>query len=741
MRVLSVRNLKGISAWSAAAALHAVIGDVPEGTVCPGCVRRLEYQLERLCVPPYLARTAAGRRSRPRPLQTAGDLAVNLAGELQYLCGEFHGVRHAHRTTSPRVWNAVLECREFALADACLRTAIDVVSTLLIGNDFDLADTYRTLLATAEEVCPMSSPGLVVAAARDRGIPVFRLGPDNAFCLSPDEVLQLGEGIHQRRLHPWGTMTDRTGYLAGHLANDKAFVKALWAQYGIPVPEGRTVSDEAGAIQAAAALGGPVVVKAVDADCGHGLTLRPSSPDAVSAAFTRAQAASTSGKVIVERYLPGAWHRLLVVDQRLVAALRREPAGIFGDGRHTIRELIERSNRDVRRGPDDRWPLRFLCLEETEMENLAAAGVTPDSILPAGKRMPLRVTATASAGAESFDVTDRVHPETRGLALDAVKLLGLDIAGLDLIATDISRPLREQQGGFLEINEQPAIFVHAAPLCSPPRPVGEAIIESLFPCGSTGRVPLVVIIGRHLAHQAAASLAQALACTGRIVGLSTPERTQLDDRTVTPLSAALPDRLELLLRHPRTELAVVSATLPDVLHSGLGTDRCTVLVLAEGIGGNPEDDLARHELERLVRRLLGAARHSVVNIGDPTWQPCVAIGAPEICLVGPHDEESGIGEHLTAGGTAALFEPDGVVIQAGGNQPQFYPMGDWTKGCEGPDDRLAHALATAACVSLTRSSGTIGSEVRNCLTFSPTIEVSGSPSIWRQPTTRNRRTA
>jgi cyanophycin synthetase len=502
MRVLNVRILKGISAWSAGAALHAVIGDVPEGTVCPGHVRRLECQLERLCVPPYLARAEAGGRTRRRTLPAAGELVVDLAGELQYLCGEFHGVVEAFCTAAPRVWNAVLECQEFALADACLRTAIDSVSALLGGNEFDLAESYRALLATAEEVCPVSSPGLVVSAARDRGIPVFRLGPDNAFRLSPDEVLQLGEGIHQRWLHPWGTMTDRTGYLAGHLANDKAFVKALWAQYGIPVPEGRTVADEAGAVRAAAALGGPVVVKAVDADCGHGLTLRPSSPDAVSAAFTRAKAASTSGNVIVERFLPGAWHRLLVVDHRLVAALRREPAGVIGDGQHTIRELAARANRDVRRGPDNRWPLRFLCLEETELEFLAVASLTPDSVLHRGKRTALRATAAAAAGAESFDVTDCVHPETRALALDAVKLLGLDIAGLDLIATDISRPLREQQGGFLEINEQPAIFVHAAPLCSPPRPVGEAIVESLFPGGRTGRIPLVVIIGRQLANLA-----------------------------------------------------------------------------------------------------------------------------------------------------------------------------------------------------------------------------------------------
>lgn len=711
MRLLNVRNLKGINAWSAAAALQGVIGDVPEGTVCPGHLRQLEDQFERLCIPPYLARNAAGRRSRHSNLPAPAELAVDLAGELQYLCGEFRGLCEANRTTAPRVWNVVLECRELALADACLRAAIDYVNGLSLGTEVELAEFYRALLAKVDQFCSVSSPGLVVSAARDRGITVFRLGPDNAFGLAPDEVLQLGEGIHQRRLHPWGTMTDRTGYLAGHLANDKAFVKALWAQYGIPVPEGITVADEAGALRAAATLGGPVVVKAVDADCGKGMTLRPATPEAVRAAFARARGASTSGKVIVERYLSGSWHRLLVVDQRLVAALRREPASVLGDGEQTIRELVAQANRDVRRGPDDRWPLRFLCLDETELENLTAAGLTPDSIPSAGTRIPLRVTAAASAGAESFDVTDRVHPETRALALDAVKLVGLDIAGLDLIAADISRPLREQQGGFLEINEQPATFVHAAPLCSPPRPVGEAIVELLHPGGGTGRVPLVVVIGQELADHAATALAETLASTGLVVGLSTPDETQLDDRKVTPPGPELPDRLEVLLRHPRTELVVISAPLQDVLHSGLGTDRCTVLVLAEGLETTSGDDAAHHERERLVRRLLAASSRCVINTSDSTWQPWIAIGSRELCLVGSHDGQSGIREHLMAGGVAALIEPAGIVIESGGRQPQIYPARDQTHAGHRPNGRLPDALATAAWVALTRSLGTAGSEV------------------------------
>jgi cyanophycin synthetase len=710
MKILKLRHLSGISAWSDVSALQAILDDLPECDVAAEFALNLGRQLERLCVPPHVAQAASGRRQRRPVPRNPADLVVDLAGELQFLCGEFHGAREAVHTSAIGVCHVVLECREFALAEVCLRAAVDIVNTLLSGQEPRLAETYTALLAAAEEVCPVSSPGLVVCAAYDRGIPVFRLGPDQAFCLSPDQVLQVGEGIHQRRLHPWGTMTDRTGFLAGHLANDKAFVKALWSQYGIPVPEGRVVTSECEARLAAVQLGGALVVKPIDAECGRGLTLKPTTPEAVTAAFFHAQAASASGHIIVERCLPGTWHRLLVVDRRIVAALRREPASVVGDGQHTIRELAAITNLDRCRGPDHRWPLRFLSLEATEVENLAAAGLTPETVLSPGQRAALRESSSAASGAESIDVTEILHPETQRLALEAVQLVGLDIAGLDLVAEDISRPLDEQNGGFLEINEQPGIFLHAAPFCSPPRLVGEAIVESLFPDGHNGCIPLVAVIGCDMADRVAELLAEKLASKGRVVGLSTPHKTQLESRTFKPASPAIPDRLNLLLRHPRTEMAVVSAPLLDILHSGLGTGHCTVLVLADGSSlsaGNHDDEL-QHEIDRLLGRLLRTANRCVINTAEPLWSNAPATGSPKVCLVASEADHPSVCDHVTAGGSAAIFEPAGLVVQAGGMQPKFYPAGDRARLCECSTGRLSDALATAAWISLTRTLGTNG---------------------------------
>jgi cyanophycin synthetase len=735
MRVLNVRHLKGVSAWSATAALYAVIGEVPDCLIDSERALSLECQLQQLCLPLYLAQAAAGRRKGRLAPREPVDLVSDLAGDLQFLCGEFHGARRIWRTTSSGTCAVVFECREFALAEACLRAAVTMVNTLLSGGQPALAETYATLLAVADQFSPVNLPGLVISAAADRGIPIFRLGPDHAFGLAPDAVLQLGEGIYQKRLHPWGTMTDRTGFLAGHLANDKAFVKALWSQHGIPVPEGSVVIDECGARRAAARIGGHVIIKPADAECGRGLTRRPATPEAVSAAFSHAQAASASGNVIVERFVDGAWHRLLVVNQRLVAAVRREPASVVGDGRHTIGELVAIANDDCRRGPDHRWPLRFLALNEIELENLAVEGLTCNSVLPQGKRVFLRETASAAAGAESFDVTEQVHPETRKLAVDAARLVGLDIAGLDLIAADISQPLSAQDGAFLEINEQPAIFMHAAPLCSPPRPVAEAIVESLFPGGQNGRVPLVVVVGRQMADCVAEFLADTLASAGRAVGLSTPQVTRLGDRSVRPAGPELPDRLSVLLRHPRTEAAVVSAPLEGILATGLGTDRCTVLVLADSEYGctgvveaascrfassDARDPAgcqidngyveSRRDVNRLLQRLLRSAVRTVVNADTPFWKSVGVTGCAEVCLVARQRNDRRLCEHLAAGGVAAFLEPAGMIMQTGGAPPQVHSMDVSAEDSERLEMRLARAIARASYVSFIRVVGTSGGE-------------------------------
>jgi D-alanine-D-alanine ligase-like ATP-grasp enzyme len=515
-----------------------------------------------------------------------------------------------------------------------------------------------------------------------------------------------------------------------------------------------------------------VIIKPADAECGRGLTRRPATPEAVSAAFSHAQAASASGNVIVERFVDGAWHRLLVVNQRLVAAVRREPASVVGDGQHTIGELVAIANDDCRRGPDHRWPLRFLALNEIELENLAAAGLTCNSVLPRGTRAFLRETASAAAGAESFDVTEQVHPETRKLAVDAARLVGLDIAGLDLIAADISQPLSAQDGAFLEINEQPAIFMHAAPLCSPPRPVAEAIIESLFSGGQNGRVPLVVVVGRQMADCVAEFLAHTLASAGRAVGLSTPNVTRLGDHSVRPAGPELPNRLSVLLRHPRTEAAVVSAPLQGILDTGLGTDRCTVLVLVDcefdrttiveaascrfamtaasqregdkapsygtkprsgARGGSngmgrmrqaPSNDArnpagcqidnghaeSRQDVKWLLERLLRSARRTVVNAVDPFWQSLGVTGCPEVCLVARERDNPRVCEHLAAGGVAAFLGPTGMIMQTGGAPPQLYPVDASAEDRAGLDMRLALTIARASFVSFTRVVGTSGGE-------------------------------
>ncbi len=326
---------------------------------------------------------------------------------------------------------------------------------------------------------------------------------------------------------------------------------------------------------------------------------------------------------------------MLVVEGRLAAAVRRDPIGVVGDGRHSVRELVEQANEGAR------WETnRRLSLGDEEQTFLTRAGFTSETIPPPGVEVLLsqdRVTTYRN-------VTEQVHADTRDLACDAARVIGLDVAGLDVIALDISRPLAEQGGGFLEINAQPALAIHRAPHCDRPQAVGDAIIASLFPPPACGRVPLVIVLGGPQADEVVQLTAELLRRDGKQVATSTPEQTRWNHRLLSPLSASPADRLTTMMLHPRTEAAILRATPDEILQGGLGIDRCHVLVLADGPrSGDAEEWTA------LLRQLIQAAQRCVVNIDDPYWRKYMTASTPSTLLVSIGEAQS-----LAAGTVFAL---------------------------------------------------------------------------------------
>jgi cyanophycin synthetase len=690
MDVVAMRRLDGVNRWFTHRALEAVISEVPDGSVPEHIVKTLAERFDRLSIPPH--RSGSGHRLQQtlRPDSRWGFLISELASELQSLCGDFAASRAAKAHAEPGVWSVVLRCLEFPFAEACVCAALRVCGWLRSGQVGDLAGIYDQLVALSKDVCLGGGTGPIVAAARRRGIPTYRLDQES--------LVQLGEGVHQRRV--CAAITSQTGFIAVQLSNDKEVVKALWSRIGIPVAAGRLVRDEEDAVEATRELGWPLVVKPRDADFGKGVSLKLKTAEEVRTAYRHAHAFSKSGGVLVERHLPGMSHRLLVVNDSLVAAVLREPPTVVGDGLRTVRELVELANQDVRRGEDYRWPLRRLRLEEQELAVLAAAGFTQDSIVASGQSVVLRSDLHTWSGTVNKDVSELVHPETRDLARDAVRIIGLDVAGVDVVASDISRPLHEQSGGFLEVNAEPATYLHLAPICDRPRLVGEAIVASLFPAQSSTRVPLVLAIGQDLADCAGRLLAALLSGSGRHVATSGPDLTMWNNRRLVPAGTSLPDRLHSVMLHPQVDAAVVKATLTDVAQNGLGTDRCQVLVLAECQTRSEPGRDDSHEARSLIRHLMTSARCCVVNIDDPSWERYIHGAFPSVLMVSSNPEHPRLLRHLREGRLGAFPRGQEVVIRAGETEVVRFSESFVSTAGDSTDSVMARILAAAGFFAL-----------------------------------------
>lgn len=602
MHLVSRQSLAETNRWFRERTLAAVVAGLPEEAIPSSLVQILGEALDRLDVPAHQA--GAGERWRSAlPFGAPwGKAVIALAAELQFLSSEFRGEYIERSAPFSATIQVALECPEFALAEACLAAALRICARLHCGQTLEMGQEYRNLMDCAFEVCLGGATGPIVTAARRRGIPAYRRDAES--------LVQLGEGVHQR--HVYTAMTSRTSQIAVHISNDKHLVGELWQQIGIPIAASRLVRDTAEAVEAAEEIGWPVAVKPADADYGIGVSLHLRSPEQVRTAYTKARERSARGRVLVQRQLRGASHRLLVVDGRLVAAVRREPLGVRGDGRHSVGELVQQANEDGRWGPE-----RRLTLGESERNLLAEAGFTPETIPALGVQVPLSHDLLAIY----HNVTEQVHPDTRDLACDGARVIGLDVGGLDVVALDISRPLAEQEGGFLEINAQPAIVIHGPLHSDRPQPVGEAIVASLFPPPVCGRVPLMVFVGGSEAEEVVLLTAELLRRRGLEVAFSTPEQTLCSGRALHPVSTLPADRLSTMMLHPRTEAAVLRASLADILHFGLGTEQYDVLVLVEGAHGDDEEGM------ELLDRLIRAARRGVVTLDDPHELAAAAVSA------------------------------------------------------------------------------------------------------------------
>ena len=529
-----------------------------------------------------------------------------------------------------------LECLEFEVGLACLRSATNLVDTIGLSGRLQVMQEFSQLQAAHDEYSFGAVTGPIVTAAKRLELPVFRLDYDG--------LVQLGQGRHQRRIRR--SCTDGTSYVADFVSTDKCLVKKLWRQMGIPVPHGREVFNSTDAIQAAREMGWPVVVKPCDGDCGQGVRVNLMCESSVEQAFHQASAGET--RVMVERHLAGKSFRFLIIDEKVVSAVCRLPALVVGDGEHCVRELLEISNLQANRGPDRRWHLIQIPIHEVDLDMLREQGFDLESVPVRDQTVWLRRDLDYSS---TIEVLDQVHPSTLSLAIDAASVIGLDVAGIDLVATDIGRPLEEQNGGFLEINSYPGIALHLAPICDKPRPVGESILSMLFPEDRSARVPCVLVVGDVADHQVLQSLFMSFYGEPGPIAVSTRTRTQLGDRLLLPPSPSLAHRINVAMMHARTAGAVVTATWEELIENGVGLDFFNVIVLMNsGQAAMQDSPWSMEKAKWMTNRLRDHCQQMIVNVHDPIWKASIEANAQLVSMLVDSGQLTCADAHAEKGG-------------------------------------------------------------------------------------------
>lgn len=661
IEIFDVLSLRGPNMWTYRPVLEAWVDigeleDFPSNKI-PGFPERLSAWLPTLIEHRCSIGERGGFLQRLREGTWPGHILEHVTLELQNLAGMPGGFGKARETPIRGVYKVIVRAWHEDVTRAALFAARDLVMAAIEDRPYDVEAAVEHLRGLVDKHCLGPSTACIVDAADDRDIPHLRLSDGN--------LVQLGYGAAARRI--WTAETDRTPAIAESISRDKDLTKQLLESCGVPVPEGRLVDSADDAWEAAEDIGLPVVVKPYDGNHGRGVFINLTTREEVTTAFE--VALEEGNGVIVERFVPGLEHRLLVVGGRVVAAAMGETASVVGDGKHTILELIERQiNSDPRRGSAEDQPLNRVRIDSSARLELRRQGFDADSVPPEGKNVLIQRN-----GNVAFDVTDRVHPSVAAHASLAARIVGLDIAGVDLVAEDISRPLAEQRGAIVEVNAGPGLLMHLKPADGSPRPVGRAIVDHLFPDGDSGRIPVVGITGTNGKTVTARLLAHLLQLAGEHTGLACSDGLFLDKRLVQSGDRANWDAANRVLMNASVTAAVFENDNTAILSEGLAYDRCQV-----GIVTNIDrpDHLGQYFVED-VDRMFSVMRTqvdvvlpdgvAVLNARDPLVVEMAELCDGDVIFFGLDEHLPAIAEHRAAG-KRTVFVRDGQVVLATGTE-------------------------------------------------------------------------
>jgi len=668
MKIVSTNVFVGPNVWANFPVIRHVIDlgvleDWPSARLGPAFIDALIAALPGLQEHGCSYREPGGliRRLREDEGTWLGHVMEHVALEIQSVAGSDVTFGRTRSTGTPGQYNLVYEYRQRDVGLDAGQLAMRLLMHLLpdpprsqvdyeFDADFDWAEELKAFILSAQRRELGPSTGSLVRAAEERGIPWLRLNSGS--------LVQFGHGKYQRRIQ--ATITSETRHIAVEISCDKEDTHRLLNDLGLPVPQQRVVYSAAEAVKAATRIGRPVVVKPLDGNHGRGVSINLTEDAQIETAFAEARAQSRSRGILVETFVSGMDHRMLVVNGELVAVAKRVPGHVVGDGRHSIAELVGIVNSDPRRGIGHEKVLTNLELDSQAQRLMAAAGHTEATVLPAGEVFYLRSTANLSTGGTAIDMTDVVHPDNRDMAERAIKAVGLDVGGVDFLTPDITRSWKEVGGAIVEVNAAPGFRMHVAPSEGKPRDVAGKVMDMLFPPGSRSRIPIAAITGTNGKTTTSRMLAHIMKSSGRIVGLTSTDGVYVDGKLTVKGDMTGPASAQMVLRDPDVDFAVMETARGGLVRAGLGYQNSDVAaclnVTADHLGLGGIDTLEQlAEVKRIV--VESATDTAVLNADDIN---CLRMAdfapAQHICYVTMNPTHPLVKEHIQTGGRAVVLE-------------------------------------------------------------------------------------